>query len=604
MAFIDDEKNYLRLLNIVNSSIATIKFSQRFNHYFELYVRNSSLNSTSSFQIRKLLGSKANIIESKGFPNLIKRFHHLVVNFSFCNLTELPNFYVETITFDLRQNKLRNCSILFFTQILHLQYNEFESVNVFVDTRQSEARLQYLDLSYNKIGKIGRNDLAHLPNLLYLKLNKNFIAFIDEHAFSKMPKLLQLELSNNHLHSLNRNHFLRLSSLQFLDLQNNNLNVVEGLFDGLVSIQFLSVDYFTLCCAQPKVRGKVQCLAPINRVSSCENLIDTPFLGILIWYIALLAVLGNSLATFYRLYVLRRSPVSSFVIYSINLGVADFLMGVYVYIIAGANVTFTGRYGYADKWWRHSPLCTLAGVIATLSSEASALFVLLITIDRIYIIRFPFSNIKGKKLRPNLLSIFVWFTAILLASLPLFGTDYFDDYYSGSGICISLPLSVQRKTAWEYSMAVFVGANFLIFVAILVGQIVIFSDVVNAGKHLQINKSTEKRREIALAKTLIAVAVTDMFCWIPIGVIGLLTFLGVDVTSKVYAWVVVVVLPINSALNPLIYTFSAIIRLGRNKMRLKSEKCQNWKTQDEFTLEEKAEVNHGAEKDAEIFKES
>jgi hypothetical protein len=40
----------------------------------------------------------------------------------------------------------------------------------------------------------------------------------------------------------------------------------------------------------------------------------------------------------------------------------------------------------------------------------------------------------------------------------------------------------------------------------------------------------------------------------------MLTFFGISVPSDVYAWIVVVVLPINSALNPLVYTLTTVIR--------------------------------------------
>ncbi|XP_062589130.1 relaxin receptor 2-like isoform X2 [Saccostrea cucullata] len=131
-------------------------------------------------------------------------------------------------------------------------------------------------------------------------------------------------------------------------------------------------------------------------------------------------------------------------------------------------------------------------------------------------------------------------------------------------------------------MSICVGANFLIFIAIFIGQIVIFVDVVRMGKEVSSQRNIQGRLELSLAKTLIAVAMTDMFCWIPIGVIGLLTFLGIDFTSKVYAWVVVVVLPINSALNPIIYTFSAIIRRRTHQVsRSSSKKNSNRKTEQE-----------------------
>ena len=61
------------------------------------------------------------------------------------------------------------------------------------------------------------------------------------------------------------------------------------------------------------------------------------------------------------------SSVSSF--YIINLGVSDFLMGLYMLIIGAVDAHYRGRYiMYADSW-RASPLCQFAGMIAMISSE-------------------------------------------------------------------------------------------------------------------------------------------------------------------------------------------------------------------------------------------
>uniref|UniRef100_K1PQF8 G-protein coupled receptors family 1 profile domain-containing protein n=1 Tax=Magallana gigas TaxID=29159 RepID=K1PQF8_MAGGI len=75
----------------------------------------------------------------------------------------------------------------------------------------------------------------------------------------------------------------------------------------------------------------------------------------------------------------------------------------------------------------------------------------------------------------------------------------------------------------------------------------------------KINNDNSKR-EMAVFKSLSYVVLSDTFCWIPIIIIGLLASGGVDISSDVYAWVIVLVLPINSALNPFIYTFSMIYR--------------------------------------------
>lgn len=70
-------------------------------------------------------------------------------------------------------------------------------------------------------------------------------------------------------------------------------------------------------------------------------------------------------------------------------------------------------------------------------------------------------------------------------------------------------------------MAIFVGINALLFTGILIGQIAIFVEALKVGKDVRSEKI--RAREISLAKTLIAIVVTDILCWIPIGIIGKLS---------------------------------------------------------------------------------
>ena len=57
---------------------------------------------------------------------------------------------------------------------------------------------------------------------------------------------------------------------------------------------------------------------------------------------------------------------------------------------------------------------------------------------------------------------------------------------------------------------------------------------------------------------------------------GLSALNGHVVSGDVYAWAAVLILPINSALNPFLYTFSAIIG---QKVRTPTSTC-SWKKED------------------------
>ena len=71
-------------------------------------------------------------------------------------------------------------------------------------------------------------------------------------------------------------------------------------------------------------------------------------------------------------------------------------------------------------------------------------------------------------------------------------------------------------------------------------------------------RSTRMKQDSTLAKRMMFIILTDFACWFPVIIISILALTGNlhDPTKQVYAWIAVFVLPINSSINPLLYTFS------------------------------------------------
>ena len=70
-----------------------------------------------------------------------------------------------------------------------------------------------------------------------------------------------------------------------------------------------------------------------------------------------------------------------------------------------------------------------------------------------------------------------------------------------------------------------------------------------------------------IARRLITVVVSDFLCWFPICVLGLIALSGVPVPGDVNVAMAIFVLPLNSALNPFLYTVNIVLE----KRRLKQE---------------------------------
>ncbi|XP_066933586.1 peroxidasin-like [Clytia hemisphaerica] len=97
-----------------------------------------------------------------------------------------------------------------------------------------------LDLRYNKIKELKREDFKNLKNLENLFLGNNLISSIESDTFADLKKLRHLYLFSNRLRLIDGKTFTGLSSLEQLYLQNNAISKVgRKSFGHLSSLQRL-----------------------------------------------------------------------------------------------------------------------------------------------------------------------------------------------------------------------------------------------------------------------------------------------------------------------------------------------------------------------------
>lgn len=280
---------------------------------------------------------------------------------------------------------------------------------------------------------------------------------------------------------------------------------------------------------------------------------------ICIWILGISAFFGNLFVIVWRLIDKEESRVQSFLL--TNLAIADLFMGVYLLIIAIVDARWQGEYFKHDIAWRLGIGCKIAGILSMLSSEVSVLILTIITVDRLMCIVFPFKFHRLSYKRALIICACTWLFGVLISVLPIFEISYFYDdvkdfgFYSRSAVCLPLQLSADRPVGWEYAIAFFIGLNVVSFMFILFAYVAMFWTVKKASKAV---RSTGLNRESAMAKRLMFIVVTDFCCWMPIIIIGILSLVGKfhDPEKQAYVWIAVFVLPLNSSINPILYTFS------------------------------------------------
>ena len=265
-------------------------------------------------------------------------------------------------------------------------------------------------------------------------------------------------------------------------------------------------------------------------------------------------------------------------------------MGIYLIIIASADLYYNKA--FPSEAWRLSPTCKFAGTLSMLSSEASVFFVTLISIDRFMGIRYPFSTYRLRVYSGKLLSMILWIIAIMLSVTSTIISRIKPDWYDVSEVCTGLPLSrrnvyqrkfnqhtidvyetiswnkIQIKSTYDvivnhapgmyYGIAVFIGLNSICFMIVSICYIGIFITKLQSAK--QAGRARNFQEERKMATKMGVIVMTDLACWAPVIILSILVQSGRHiVTPHVYTWIVTFVLPINSAINPFLYTLSNLI---------------------------------------------
>ena len=453
----------------------------------------------------------------------------------FVTAMDLPNLR----TLDLRDNQLSSVNMSVFLSMgnLHrllLADNPLAELLPEVSERVQRS-LQSVDLSNTSLPLFGSGMLSNFPQIESVNISTTPVTTITEEGFSKTPRL------------------------RILDLKGCPVQMFPGdVFKRLQHLAVVYADNYKLCCKEtlPDLPG-VKCFAPQDEISSCQDLLRSDLYRAFLWIFSAMSIAGNAGCVIFRLFFMDTKSQRGFNLFVTNLCVSDFLMGIYLTLVGAADSIYRGRYLSYETFWRHSVGCKLAGFLSFLSNEVSAIIICLITLDRFLILRFPFSHVHFKGRSAAVACWVAWIVGFVLATIPFLPVASQWQFYSQTGICIPLPITRRSFKGRNYAFAVMIVMNFILFLSIAVGQAIIFWTI--RASSISRDSSTKKSKDAVIARHLASIVVSDFLCWFPIGLLGVMASVGMPIPSEVNVGIAIFVLPLNSALNPFLYTFNLIL---------------------------------------------
>ncbi|XP_017052215.1 relaxin receptor 1 isoform X2 [Drosophila ficusphila] len=455
---------------------------------------------------------------------------------------------------DLRDNRIENFEAEVFEKLanlemLYLNENHLKQLNANTFPR-TLLKLLTLSLAHNQIEDIAANTFP-FPRLKYLFLAGNRLSHIRDETFCNLSNLQGLHLNENRIEGFELDAFACLENLSSLLLTGNRFQTLDPrVLRNLSSLDYIYFSWFHLCSAAINVRV---CDPHGDGISSKLHLLDNQILRGSVWVMASIAVVGNLLVLLGRYFYKSRSNVEHS-LYLRHLAASDFLMGIYLTLIACADISFRGEYIKYEEAWRHSGICAFAGFLSTFSCQSSTLLLTLVTWDRLMSVTRPLKPRDTEKVRIVFRLLFLWGISFGLAAAPLLANPYFGNhFYGNNGVCLSLHIHDPYAKGWEYSALLFIFVNTLSLVFILFSYIRMLQAIRDSGGGM---RSTHSGRENVVATRFAIIVTTDCACWLPIIVVKVAALSGCEISPDLYAWLAVLVLPVNSALNPVLYTLT------------------------------------------------
>uniref|UniRef100_A0A8C5QN84 G-protein coupled receptors family 1 profile domain-containing protein n=1 Tax=Leptobrachium leishanense TaxID=445787 RepID=A0A8C5QN84_9ANUR len=436
-----------------------------------------------------------------------------------------------------------------------------------------------LSLRKNKIRKIQQGALSQMSKLVDLDLSNNLIAELPPSLFTNLQDLQQLNISFNPLNHIPENQFDLLTHLQSLIIEDVEIpNIHNRMFGNLVNLSHIYFKKFQYCSYAPHVRS---CKPNSDGISSFENLLANILLRVFVWVMACVTCFGNLFVICMRSFIVTENCQHTMSIKS--LCCADCLMGFYLFCLGAFDIKFQGEYNKHAQIWMESWECKLVGSMAMLSSEVSVMLLTYMTLEKYFCIVFPFSHFRAGRGQTLCTLAAIWGLGFFITVIPFFSYDTFGNFYGRNGVCFPLQSdSTEKPGARGYSISIFLGLNLLAFVTIVFSYSSMFYSIHKTGA-----KTAERSvlsREVTIAKRFFFIVFTDALCWIPIFLLKAVSLTQADIPGTITSWVVIFILPINSALNPILYTLTTSSFQEKLKQCLQRKRSHAQESGKSFTL--------------------
>ena len=349
-----------------------------------------------------------------------------------------------------------------------------------------------------------------------------------------------------------------------LNLSDNPLKSIQYHIFSLVQITVTVTSSFPLCCTISQV---ATCIAQKSQMSACSFILPNRSIKIMLIILSCLIILLNlfsSVRNAVNMKIKREGSVSSIIEISVNFG--NLICGLHFLLLWVENYfyPFDIYLRILDKG--SSAVCLSVFMLILLSTLLEPYFFSFLAIARLMVVKYPFES-KFKSCSFVVKYAVYGITLSLVASIS-FVLRFTDKQTSLSSLCspfiapfdmiVEIKILTLLIAAWQSAALVF---NLVLSISLVKSLKKIYKE------YPQMSKSVGK----AFTLQLICTTTVNLIGWVPCSLTFILCLYLPTYPPKLPMWNTVILLPISSLLNPIIFlifdvkskTYSSHNRLGR-----------------------------------------
>ena len=424
---------------------------------------------------------------------------------------------------------------------------------------QKCSQLFIFDVAFNLIEIIKKQCFHGYHQLLALNINDNLIRHIEDQSFTNLQSLKFVNLSNNNILNVPQFIFLNINFLNVISIKNNPLRSIhENAFQD-VKVKLIESTSYQICCI---VNQKVKCNAEKPWYISCSDLLSTRSMKFIYILMSIFILFVNIFSIFSHATLRKSKPTYFITVVSVNM--TDMLCGLYLCLIWITDLYFQGKFISHERHWRSSFLCFTAFGMSIWFSIVTPLILLFLSFLRLIVVVNPLS-IKLKNTR----SMFKCLLTIILISMSVATVLTFLMKFTQEKVPLNLCLPFVDPTNSILLIKVIAWCVAVLQVIISVMILASHSFLVQNLRqyHMKMDSNKEKQQS---NKTIIIqlalITVSNIICWVPTNIIYLTSLFLPRYPTDSVIWTTVLVTPLNSMINPTVFTVTLLKGLVTSKI--------------------------------------